>query len=137
MVSTRKMKSQNKRHFNWLNGTLNDFVIDDGITVNALGNETQANGRHENSENVVDSASQNQATGSNTDDRIRDAADSAVSAVQNCMHDAVLKKVNNVVIPRVVMAVRSTTDSSRNGPNCKVQYPDRTFTWNTENTPLR
>ena len=42
------------------------------------------------------------------------------------------------VIPRVEMAVRSITGSSRNGPKSIVQNSDwKDFTGNTENTPLR
>ena len=141
MVSTREKKRPNKRQLNQLDKTLNNFVIGNGITVSIFGNETlepQANGRHENFERVVDSASQNQVIGSNTDEKIRDAVDNAVIAVENCMHDAILTALNNVVISRVEMAVRSITGSSGNGPNSIVQNPDqRDFTGNTENTPLR
>ena len=46
--------------------------------------------------------------------------------------------MNDVVIPRVEMAVRSITGSSGSGPNSIVQNPDRRyFKGNTENTPLR
>ena len=46
--------------------------------------------------------------------------------------------MNDVVIPRVEMAVRSVTGSSGSGPNSIVQNPDRRdFTGNTEKTPLR
>ena len=58
--------------------------------------------------------------GSNTDDRIRNAVDSAVFVVENRMHDAILTAMNNVVIPRVEMAVRLITGSSRKGPNSLV-----------------
>ena len=109
--------------------------------MNTLANETlepQANDRCEDFERVVDSASQNQLIGSNTDDRIRDVVDTAVIAVENFMHDAILTTMNDVVIARVNMAVKSITGSSGNGPNGKVQNPDRRdFTGNTENTLLR
>ena len=39
MVSTRKKKSQNKWQRNRLDETFSDFVIGNGITVNALGNQ--------------------------------------------------------------------------------------------------
>ena len=53
------------------------------------------------------------------------------------MHDAILTTMNNMVIPRVEMAVRSITSSSGNGPNSTVQNPHRRdFTVNTENIPL-
>ena len=117
------------------------FFIGNGITANTLGNETlepQANGRLKNFEKIVDTASQNQVIRNNNDDKIRDAVDSAVIAVENRIYDAILTAMNDVVIPRVEMAVKSITSSSGNGPNSIVQNPARRdFTGNTENTRLR
>ena len=82
--------------------TSNDFVIGNGITANTLENETlepQPNGRHEDFEKIIDNNSQNQVIGNNTDDRIRDAADIAVIVVENCIPDAILTAMNDVVIP--------------------------------------
>ena len=48
MVCTQKKKSPNKRQFNQLDETSNDFVFGNGINANTLGNESsepQANGR--------------------------------------------------------------------------------------------
>ena len=82
--------------------------------------------------------SQTQVTESNTDDRIRNAVDNAVIAVEKCMHDAILRAVNDVVTPRVLMAVRFITGSPGNGPNSIVPNPDRRdVTGNTENSLLR
>ena len=54
------------------------------------------------------------------------------------MHDAILTAMNDVVIPRVEMAVRLITDSSGDGPNSIVQNSDRRdFTGDAENTPFR
>ena len=100
--------------------------------------EQQANGHHRDFERIIDNASQNQVIGNNTDDRIRDAVDSAVIAVENRMHDVILTAMNDMVIPRVEMAVRSITGSSGNRPNSIGQNPDRRdFTGNTKTTPLR
>ena len=100
--------------------------------------EPQADCRHRDFERTVDNASQNEVIGNNTDDRIKDAVDSAVITDENRRHDAILTTLNDVVIPRVEMAVRSITGSSRNGPNSIDQKPDRRdFTGNSENTPLR
>ena len=139
MVPTRKKKGQNEWQFSRLDETLIDFVIGNGTTVNAMGNEaleSETNGRHEDFERIVESASQNQVIGSNTDDRIRNEVDSAVFAVENCTHNPIFTSMN--VIPGVEMAVRSVTGSSGNVPNSIVQNPDRKdFTGNTETTPLR
>ena len=117
------------------------FVIVNVVTVNTLGNETlglQANDRQENFEKVVNSASQNHVIGSNADDRVGDAADSAVTVVEKCMHDAILTAMTYMLTPRVEMAARLIRGSSKNGPNSLVQNLDRRdFTGNTENTPLR
>ena len=59
--------------------------------------QQQAYGRHRNFERIVDNASQNQVIGNNTDDKLRDAVDSAVIAVENCMHDAILTATNDVL----------------------------------------
>ena len=57
--------------------------------------------------------------------------------VKNWVYDNFLTAVSIVVIPRVEMAVRSITKSSRRGPNSVVQNPDqRDFTGITEKTPL-
>ena len=100
--------------------------------------ELQANGHHENLEKISDNASQNKVMGSNTDDKITNAVNSAVSAVKKCRRDAISIKTGNVLILRVEMALRSIRDSSRNGPSSVVQNPEgRDFTGRTENTPLR
>ena len=53
------------------------------------------------------------------------------------MHDTILAAKDNVVIPRVHMAVRSITESSERDPCSMVRNSDqREFTGNTENTPL-
>ena len=41
------------------------------------------------------------------------AVDSAVMTVENRMHDAILTAMDNVVISRVNLALRSITESSR------------------------
>ena len=113
---------------NRLDETFSTCVIGNGITLETLGNQTlapQANYCHENFEKIVQSASQKQIRGSVTDNRNGDAFDSAVNAVESCMHDAILTAMNYVLIPRVEMAVRSVRGSSRNGPNSLLQNLDR------------
>ena len=45
--------------------------------------------------------------------------------------------MDNLVLPRIEMAVRSITGSSGHEPNSVVQNPDQlNFSGNTENTPL-
>ena len=141
MVCTRKNKNQQKRKLSLLNRTLNDFIIGNGTNVNAMENETleqQTNGPRNDFEKFNNYLSQNQVIESNTDDRIRNAVGNAVVAVENCFHDAILRAMNNVIIPRVEMTVRLMTGSSGNGFNSKIQNPNqRDFTVSTEKTPLR
>ena len=49
------------------------------------------------------------------------AIDSAVMTVENLMHDAILRALDNVVTLRVEMAVTSITNFSGHGPNRVVQ----------------
>ena len=53
-------------------------------------------------------------------DQVRGQIDSAIAAVENRVYDA----IENVVRPRVEMAVRSITGSSRHEPNSGVLNPD-------------
>ena len=137
MVSTRKKKSQQKTQLN----QLNDFIIGDGTNVNAMEKETleqQTNGLHRDFDRFDNSLSENYVIESNTDDRIRNAVDNAPIAVENRTQEAILPAMNDVVVPRVEMAVRSITGSSGYGTNCIAQNQDRRdCTGNTYNTPLR
>ena len=63
--------------------------------------------------------------------------ESAVTAVENWVLNAVLTTMDNVVIRRVEMAVGSITGSYGGGPHSVVQNADhRDFCGNMENTPL-
>ena len=71
------------------------------------------------------------------DDTIRKSVDNAFKTIKSCMDDAILTAIDNVVIPRVKIAVRSITGSSRHGPNNTIQNPERrNFTGIRENTLL-
>ena len=79
---------------------------------------------------------QNQVIQNKIDDQITRAVSRAVMTVENGMHDAILTAIDNVVIPRVAMAVKSITISARHGFSSKVQNPDRRdFVGNVRNTP--
>ena len=141
MVPARKNKSQNKKQLSQLDETLNDFVISSGTTVDTMRNEgleLQANGHDEDFGGIVNDVTQNQVIESNVDNRIRDVDNHVVIALENCMHEAILTAMNDMVIPRVEIAVTLITGSSGIGPNSIVQNPHRRdFTENTENTRLR
>ena len=140
--NARKTRNQQTKHPSQLSETLNEFVIGSNENVGAIGNQTlgpQTDGHHKDPEKIVDgeiSACQNQVTGKNVDDKIIKAVDNAVMSFKNPMHDALLTTMDNVVILRVEMAVRSITRSSRHGPNRADQNRGRRdFTENTENSP--
>ena len=57
----------------------------------------------------------------NIADRLRKEADDALTFVENWVHDGILTTMDNVVIPRVEMAVRSITGPSVHRPNNVVQ----------------
>ena len=94
---------------------MSDFVIGSSTNVGVMENETlesQTDGRYINPERIVDggiSASQSQVIVNSIDDKIRKAVDNAVRTIKNRMRDAILAAMDNVVIPRVEMAVRPIT----------------------------
>ena len=76
--------------------------------------EKQASDRQRNFEWIIDNANQSQVRRNKSDDRIRDAVDSAFIADEKRMHDAVLTAMNDVFIPGVERPVRLITASSGN-----------------------
>ena len=68
---------------------------------------------------------------------VRRAVDNAVLTVQKRTHDAFLTAMDEVVIPRFEMTMKSVAGSSGHWPNSEVQNPDpRFFLGNAGNTPL-
>ena len=54
---------------------------------------------------------------------------------ENRRHDAILTAIENVVIARAEMAVKSITGSTGHRINSEIQNPDRQhFVWNNRNT---
>ena len=140
MVSTRKMENQQRRHLSQLDETLKDIVIGNSVKMNVSENENleqRTDGQCNDSERVDKTACQNQVIKNEIDDQITRTVSSAVMTVENRMHDAILTAIDNVVIPRVEMAVKSITSSARHGTSSDVQNPDRRdFLGNIRNTPL-
>ena len=78
-----------------------------------------------------------QVIGKNIADRTRKEVDNAVMAVENWVHDAILTRMDNVVVPRLKLIVRPFTGLSGHGPNSMVQnLGQRDFSRIMENTPL-
>ena len=119
----------------------NDFNISNNTNAYVVENENlgpQSGGLGKNSgrstvgENL---ASHDQLSGRRIADRIRRGWQ---CCYENRVHDGILTAINNVVIPRVEVVVRSITGSSGRGPNSVAQNPDHEdFSENIENTPLK
>ena len=137
MISTRKNKHQQKKLLSQLNGPLNEFFI---VNVSVMENESlefQTNGHCSDLERTVDSETHNQLIGNSSGDKKRKVVDSSVLSVKNHTQNAFLTTMDNVVIPRVEMAVRSITESSGQGRSNVVQkFARRDLTGNTLNTLL-
>ena len=142
MVSTRE-KISTKGNFGQLNETLNAFVIGNNTNADAIRKESlqpQTIGLINNFGNPTvgeNGGNQTQVVVKNFADKIRKEVENAVMAVENRVHDAISTGMDNVIIPRVEMAVRSVTESSGIGINGMFQNPNqKDFSANTENTPL-
>ena len=126
-----------------MNETLNDFVISDDTNANKIGYSTFK--CHINSHRNIfgritvneNSACQNQIIENDRDEKKIKAAYSVVMTVKNWMHDAILTSMNNVLTPRIQIAVRLITESSGYWPNSVMHNTGQEdFTVITENTPL-
>ena len=97
--------------------TLNGSVIGNNTNASSKKNgtlEPQTNSLSNNFGRITvgeNSACQDQILEKNIDDKIRKAVDHAVMIVENRVHNALLTTMDNAVIPRVVMVVRSITES--------------------------
>ena len=143
LVSTPKKRNSQKTKLGQLNETLDVFVVSNNTNASALGYET-VGPRNNNCSNFVgriivgeSNESQNQVKEHNIDDRNKKSVDNRVMTVENGMIDPISTAMDNVVIPKVDIAVRSTTESSRRGLSSVGQYLDqRNFTRITESNPF-
>ena len=72
------------------------------------------------------SAIQDQILEKNIADKIKKAVvDNDVLTLENRVHDTILTAMDNLVIPRVEMAVRSITELRGRGPNSMGRNPDQ------------
>ena len=140
MVSTRKKKNQQKKQLSQLDETLHDIVIGNSVSLNVSESENleqQTDGQCNDSERVDNTLCQNQIKENRIDDHITRTVSSVVMTIENCIHDAILTAIDNVVMARVEMAVKSITSLARHGTSSEVQNPDwKVFLGNIRNTPL-
>ena len=139
MVSQKK-KNHQKRQLSQLDETSYVFFIGSSVNVNVSGSENleqQTDGQSNDFERVDNSVRQNQVKENRSDDQITRVVSSAVMIIENRMHDAILTTIDNVVIPRVEMAVKSITGSAGHGRSSEVHNLDRRyFLRNVRNTPF-
>ena len=140
MLSSRKKKNQQKEQLSQLYETSNDFVIGNSVNLNVSKNEIleqQTNGQVKDFVRVDDSAGQKQVIVNINDNQIIKAVSSAAMTIKNRMHDATLTAIDNIVIPRVVTAIKSIIGSTRHGTNSDVQNCDQLdFIGKIRNTSL-
>ena len=143
MISTWKKKHQHKSQLYHLNEILNDSVIGSKTRANAKRHEVlefQANSRsiEFGSITVGEKIScQDQIIENNIDNKLKMAVKSAVMTLKKWMHDAISTRMDNVVVTRVAVAVRSTTEMSGRGSSSVVQDPHQwDLAKSTGNTPL-
>ena len=67
---------------------------------------------------------QKQVIENEIDNQISKVVRSEVMTVKNCIHDTLLTAINNLVIPRVEMAMNLITGSMGYGTNTEGQNPD-------------
>ena len=130
MVSTRKKKNKQKRLLSQLDDTLNDFVISNSVNATVSDSEVldqQTNGQLNDFERVDNNARQKQVVENNIDDQTTRAVSCAVETVEKRMHDAIWTAIDNVLIPKVEMTVKSITGSTGHWTNSEVQNPDRKY----------
>ena len=131
MVPTRKKKQQNKRSFNQLSEDDTDFMIarnsceiltenrtnmaDKGISSNNVNGPTQVNSSqvvmHTLEENIII--------------KVRSEVDSVMTTVETRIQDAVLTAMENLVIPRVKLAMKSAHASSERSVDGNVVEPNQ------------
>ena len=140
MVSTCKKKKQQKRQLSQLAEALNDLVIGNSVNENVLESEKleqQNNAFSNDFEKIDNSVRQNQVIENRSDNQITRVVSSAVTTVEKCIHHAILTALDNVVVSRGEMAVKSITGSVGHETGSEVQNPDRIdFVRNIRNTPL-
>ena len=115
VVSTRKKKHQHKGQLSQLNEALNDFVTDTKTNASATAIETlelQTNDLPKNFGRITvgeNSACQDQVLEKNVDNKIRRAGNIAVMTVEKRKNYTILTAMDNIVMPRNDIAVRSIT----------------------------
>ena len=124
MFSTPKKTNQQKNQLSQLDETLNGFAIGNCVNVSILKSENLeqlTNGRSNDFKRADKSVCQNQVIENRFDEQVTRAVSGALMTVKIRMHDASLRTIDNVVTPRVDMAVKSITGFAWLGESGKVR----------------
>ena len=127
MVSTRQKKNQQKNKLSQLDETLNVSVDGNCVSVNTL--EIEKLEQLSSVESIVleraeNSVPQNQLIENKFGDQNTKTVSSALLTVKICMHDAIFTVIENLVMPRAEMALKSITGSAGHETRSEVQNHD-------------
>ena len=131
MLSTRNKRQQNKRFFIQSSEPFTDPMID----PDSYENQTESRGNTADRNVILNRANNStQIKGSQVDmhtlektiaDRVQSEVDSVMITVKTRVQDAVMTVIENLVILRVELAVKSVNASSRSGVVSVVLDPAR------------
>ena len=140
MVSTRKKKQQNKRLLGQLDETADDFVF--GYTNTSIENTNVINKGHEsvNSHDEINSTAQSGSQielRKNISYKVRNVVENSVATVEIKVNKATSSPMENLVVLRMELAMRSVGFSSV--PNLSIEVLDvdqRDFSGDTNNQQM-
>ena len=116
MVSTRKKKQQNKRFFSQLSERVTDFGLSNHDVQNENIDSVTHRGTSSDNTNNVTQVNYPQVDMNTVEDnfvsKVRSEVDNVLTTVETRVQDAVLTAIENLVIPRVESAMKSTNEYS-------------------------
>ena len=139
MVSSRKKKQQNKRLFSKLGEADTDFIIghsNHGLQTENRGNMVNVNTSSDNTNNPTQ-VNHSQVDVHTLEDyivsKVQSEVDNVITTIETRVQDALLTAIENLVIPRVELALKSANASSGRSVDSNVLEPDqRDFSGNIE-----
>ena len=131
MVSTRKKKQQNKRLFSQLSERDTDFMVgqsNDDVQNENINSATHR-GRCSDNSNSLTQVNYSQVDmhtlEKNIVCKVRNEVDNVMTTVETRVQDVVLTAIENLMIPRVKLAMKSTNASSGRSVDGNVLDPDQ------------
>ena len=118
MVSTRKKKQHNRGLFNQLNERDTDFMIGQNNQDEQIESRENMICRSTSSDNVSNTTQVNNpqvgvhTLEKNSVSKVRSEVDSVLTSVETGVQDAILTAIENLVIPKIELAMKSTNAPS-------------------------